>query len=67
MSCISAARQSDRHDWMKSTYGVNRMGMLVPDDQFPDIELDIVGGGSISLPSDAAGHWTYVLFYRGGW
>jgi hypothetical protein len=52
---------------MKSTYGVNRMGMLVPDDQFPEIELDIVGGGSISLPSDAAGHWTYVLFYRGGW
>ena len=40
------------------------MEMLVPDDQFPDIEL---GGGSVSLPGDVAGHWTYVLFYRGGW
>ncbi len=43
------------------------MGMLVPDDQFPDIKLDIAGGGSVSLPRDVAGHWTYVLLYRGGW
>ena len=50
-----------------STCGTNRMEMLVPDDQFPDIELDIAGGGSVSLPGDVAGHWTYVLFYRGGW
>jgi hypothetical protein len=47
--------------------GTDSMPMLVPDDQFPDIELSIAGGGTISLPGDVAGNWAYILFYRGGW
>ena len=43
------------------------MTMLLVDDQFPDIELSIAGGGTLSLPKDVEGSWTYVLFYRGGW
>ncbi len=43
------------------------MGMLVPDDQFPDIELSLAGGGKISLPADVSGSWSYILLYRGGW
>ena len=43
------------------------MAQLLVDDQFPDIELSIAGGGTVSLPGDTAGNWTYVLFYRGGW
>ena len=43
------------------------MGMLVVDDKFPDIELSLAGGGTISLPKDVEGNWAYILFYRGGW
>lgn len=43
------------------------MGQLLVDDQFPDIELEIAGGGTVSLPADVSGNWAYVLFYRGGW
>ncbi len=43
------------------------MAQILVDDQFPDIELDIAGGGTMSLPGHVAGSWTYVLFYRGGW
>ena len=41
--------------------------MLSPGDTFPNISLSLVGGDDISIPSDMAGSWTYVLFYRGGW
>jgi hypothetical protein len=43
------------------------MGMLEVNDRFPDIKLTIAGGGTISLPGDFVGSWTYVAFYRGGW
>jgi peroxiredoxin len=43
------------------------MAMLLVDDKFPDIELSLVGGETISLPKDIEGSWAYVLFYRGGW
>ncbi len=41
--------------------------MLEPGDAFPEITLSLVGGDSISIPSDVAGAWVYLLFYRGGW
>ncbi len=31
---------------------------------FPAITLDLVGGGSLSLPTE---QWTVFLIYRGGW
>ena len=36
-------------------------------DVFPDITLDIVGGGSVSLPADVAGSYAAILIYRGSW
>lgn len=43
------------------------MPMLMPGDQFPDLELSLPDGGSISLPGDFGESWVYILFYRGGW
>jgi hypothetical protein len=43
------------------------MGQLLVDAKFPDIELSIAGGDTMSLPGDVAGSWAYVLLYRGGW
>ena len=31
---------------------------------FPALNLDLVGGGSVSLPAD---QWTVFLIYRGNW
>ncbi|HSQ32842.1 MAG TPA: peroxiredoxin family protein [Gemmatimonadaceae bacterium] len=36
-------------------------------DAFPDITLNIVGGGRLSLPADLAGSYSVVLIYRGSW
>jgi peroxiredoxin len=36
-------------------------------DLFPDLAIDIVGGGSIVLPRDLAGSYAVILFYRGSW
>ena len=36
-------------------------------DVFPDITLDVVGGGSVSLPADVAGSYAAILIYRGSW
>ena len=33
-------------------------------DAFPSLELDLIGGGKLSLPSD---RWTLLLIYRGYW
>ena len=33
-------------------------------DAFPSLDLNLVGGGSLSLPSDK---WTLLLIYRGYW
>ena len=41
--------------------------MLEPGNAFPEISLSLVGGDTISIPSDVAGAWVYLLFYRGGW
>ena len=36
-------------------------------DTFPDIQLQLVGGGSLSLPSDLDADFGVALFYRGHW
>ena len=41
--------------------------MLLPGDTFPETKLSLVGGGEIAIPSEVAGSWVYLLFYRGGW
>lgn len=41
--------------------------MLLPGNPFPEITLSLVGGDEIAIPSDMAGSWAYLLFYRGGW
>lgn len=41
--------------------------MLIPGDKFPNIALDLVGSGTVSLPAQIQDSWAYILFYRGGW
>src|SRR5262245_37777284 len=36
-------------------------------DLFPDLAIDVVGGGTLTLPRDLAGSYSVVLFYRGSW
>ena len=40
---------------------------LNPGDNFPHINLDIVGGESLQIPQDLGGQFNIVLFYRGHW
>jgi len=41
--------------------------MLEAGGQFPSVELNVAGGGSIRLPDDLSSNLTVVLFYRGHW
>ncbi len=34
---------------------------------FPKMTLQIVGGGSMTLPNDLTSPYSMVLFYRGHW
>ena len=43
------------------------MSMLMIGDQFPDLQLALPQGKSISLPGDLGDSWAYILFYRGAW
>lgn len=43
------------------------MPVLHNGDAFPDLTIDIVGGGTISLPGDLTGSFGVVLIYRGSW
>jgi peroxiredoxin len=43
------------------------MSRLNNGDRFPVLSLPLVGGGTISLPDDLAGHVGVVLTYRGSW
>jgi peroxiredoxin len=40
---------------------------LGPGDSFPDMTLNLVGGGSINLPADLKTTYTVIFFYRGHW
>ena len=41
--------------------------LLSPGDTFPRLELDLVGGGTLTLPDAFAGRYGVVLFNRGSW
>ena len=43
------------------------MPVLRNGDTFPDLAVDAVGGGHISLPGDLKGSYGVVLLYRGSW
>lgn len=43
------------------------MTRLENDDRFPDLSLDLVGGGTLDLPEDLDSGWAVVLVYRGHW
>ena len=36
-------------------------------DLFPDLTIEVVGGGALAIPRDLAGSYAVVLFYRGSW
>jgi hypothetical protein len=36
-------------------------------DKFPAVKMDLVGGGSATLPNDIDTDFAVVLFYRGHW
>ncbi len=40
---------------------------LEPRDQFPDLALNVAGGGAVALPGDIQTDYALVLFYRGHW
>ena len=40
---------------------------LGPGDTFPDMRLNLVGGGAIDLPGDLKSSYSVILFYRGHW
>jgi peroxiredoxin len=36
-------------------------------DRFPSITLDLIDGGSITLPQEVDSRYVALLFYRGHW
>ena len=40
---------------------------LTTGSQFPDMTVNLTGGGVINLPADMDGKYNVVLFYRGHW
>ncbi|MDA1369661.1 MAG: hypothetical protein O2971_02725 [Proteobacteria bacterium] len=40
---------------------------LNPGEVFPELTLQVVGGGEIALPGDLDSPMTIVLFFRGHW
>lgn len=43
------------------------MALLHPGDRFPELTVQIVGGGRLELPAAFAGGFGVVLFNRGSW
>jgi peroxiredoxin len=43
------------------------MPILHNGDEFPQITIEAVGGGTIALPGDLVGSFGVVLLYRGSW
>ncbi len=40
---------------------------LGPGDGFPEMSLNLAGGGTIDLPGDLKSTYSVILFYRGHW
>ena len=36
-------------------------------DRFPEIQLSLIDGGSLSLPVETEGRWTIFIVNRGHW
>jgi len=36
-------------------------------DTFPDLTIDLVGGGTLDLPDGLDAKYRVILFYRGHW
>ena len=36
-------------------------------DAFPQLNLSLAGGGSMTVPDDLGGAYAVLLFYRGHW
>jgi len=36
-------------------------------DRFPEMEVSLLEGGTLSLPADLGGRWAVILAYRGHW
>ncbi len=43
------------------------MTKLVQGDRLPELTLQLVGGGSLQLPTELPGRYLALLFYRGHW
>ena len=43
------------------------MSLLNPGDPFPRLTMNVLGGGTLTLPDAFAGDFAAVLFYRGAW
>ena len=41
--------------------------MLQQGGRFPELNLKLLDGGTLSLPGDAPSRYTALLFYRGHW
>ncbi len=41
--------------------------MLQQGGRFPQLELNLLDGGKLTLPEDAPSRYTALLFYRGHW
>ena len=42
-------------------------GFLDTNDVFPDLELNLLSGGTVKLPEGTGEDYGVVLFYRGYW
>ena len=41
--------------------------MLRQGGRFPELTLNLVGGGTVRIPGDIKSRYAAVLFYRGHW
>jgi len=47
--------------------GENMADKLIEGDAFPSITLNLVGGGTMTIPDDLNSKYLVALFYRGHW
>ena len=40
---------------------------LIQGDMLPSVTLNLIDGGTITLPDDISGRYLALLFYRGNW
>ena len=41
--------------------------VLDTNDQFPELDLQLISGETLSLPADTGEGYSVILFYRGYW